>query len=130
MSPKLIQLLAVVATVLVVATGVTRLMRPTPAEQPTTQKKKSVASNTTKPDPPCTIKRASFGGTQASLLKVMKGQVAHYVVLDHPGNNPMMPFYQRDWLEATYGPVQPVLVGDFSSVDGAIMRAASLCKRN
>ena len=35
----------------------------------------------------------------------MKGKVAHYVVLDHPTGNPMAPFYQRDWLEATYGPV-------------------------
>ena len=130
MNPKLIQLLAVAATVLVVATGVTRLISPPPAEQPT-QKKKSVASNTSKqPDPPCTIKRAPFGGTEASLLKVMRGKVAHYVVLDHPVGNPMTPFYQRDWLEATYGPVQPVVMGDFSSVEAAVMRAASLCKRN
>ena len=130
MNPKLIQLLAVAATVLVVATGVTRLMRPQVVSEPA-PKKKSVAANTSKEtDTPCTIKRAPFGGTYASLLKVMKGKVAHYVVMDHPSGNPAIPFYQRDWLEATYGPVQPVVMGEFSSIDAAVSRAANLCKRN
>ena len=105
-------------------------MRPPPPEAPP-PKKKSVATNTGRDaDPPCAIKRAPFGGTQASIVKAMKGKVAHYVVLDHPAGNPMAPFYQRDWLEATYGPVQPVAMGDFSTVEAAVMRAASLCKRN
>jgi hypothetical protein len=130
MNPKTIQLLAVVATCLVVATGVSRLMRPPPPEQPAV-KTKSVASNTGKQaEPPCTIRRAPFGGTQASLVKAMKGKVAHYIVLDHPQDNPMAPFHQHDWLQANYGAVQPVVMGQFATVEAAVMRAASLCKRN
>jgi hypothetical protein len=130
MNPKLIRLLAVAATVLVVVSGVNRLMRPQVVSEPAPKKKSVVANTGKETDTPCTIKRAPFGGTQASLIKVMKGKVAHYIVLDHPGGNPMVPFYQRDWLEATYGSVQPVVMGEFSSVEGAVMRAASLCKRN
>jgi hypothetical protein len=131
MNPKALQLLAVVATCLVIATGISRLRQgPPPADGPQ-QQKKSVASNTQKPEPACTIKRAAFGGTtQTSLLKAMKGKVAHYIVLDHPQDNPMMPFWQRDWLEANYGPVKPAVVGEFSTPDAAIARAATLCRRN
>jgi hypothetical protein len=130
MNPKLIRLLAVAATVLVVVSGVNRLMRPQVVSEPA-PKKKSVAANTGKQaDIPCTIKRAPFGGTQASLIKVMKGKMAHYIVMDHPGGNPAVPFYQRDWLEATYGEAEPVVMGQFSSVESAVTRAASLCKRN
>jgi hypothetical protein len=129
MNPKAIRLLAIAATVLVVVTGFNRWMRPPPPE-PAPQKK-SVASNTGKEaDQPCTIKRAPFGGMQASLIKIMKGKVAHYLILDHPADNPMAPFLQRDWLEATYGNVQPVMMGEFPSPETAILRAASLCRRN
>jgi hypothetical protein len=128
MNPKAIQLLAIAATVLVVVSGINRLMHPTPTEEPKARKN-SVVSNNTK-EPPCTITRAPFGGTQASLLKVMKGKVVHYVVLDNPDDNPAAPLYQYHWLEATYGQVEPVVMGEFSTVDAAIMRAASLCKRN
>jgi hypothetical protein len=130
MNPKLIQLLAIAATVLVVVSGVTRLMHPAPSEEPKARKKSVVSNTTNEKEPPCTIKRAPFGGTQASLLKVMKGKVVHYVVLDHPDDNPAAPLYQYHWLEATYGEVEPVVLGEFSTVEGAIMRAASLCKRN
>jgi hypothetical protein len=114
---------------MVVITGFNRWMWP-PGPPPAPEKK-TIASTTSKgSEQPCTIKRAPFGGTQTSLLKVMKGKVAHYVILDHPTDNPMAPFLQRDWLEATYGPVQPVVMGEFATEDAAVMRAASLCRRN
>jgi hypothetical protein len=129
MNPKAIRLAAIVATCLVVLTGINRLLRP-PTPEPAPQRK-SVASNTAKEaELPCAIKHATFGGTQASLLKVMKGRMVHYVILDHPAGDPVAPFLQLDWLEATYGTVQPVLIGAFPTVDGAVMRAASLCRRN
>lgn len=132
MNPKAIQLLAVVATCLVLATTISRLRQGPPSAEAPAQKKKSVASNTGKKQDelPCTIKRASFGGTQTSLLKAMKGKVIHYIVLDRPQDNPIMPFWQRDWLEATYGTAQPAVVGEFSTAEAAISRAATLCKRN
>ena len=88
MNPKLIRLLAVAATVLVVVSGVNRLMRPQVVSEPAPKKKSVVANTGKETDTPCTIKRAPFGGTQASLIKVMKGKVAHYIVLDHPGRQP------------------------------------------
>lgn len=130
MNPKAIRLLAIAATILVVVSGVNRLMRPQVISEPA-PKKKSIASNTGKDtDQPCTIKRAPFGGTQTSLVKVMKGKVAHYIILDHPADNPFAPFLQRDWLEATYGEVQPVRMGEFATPEAAVLRAANLCKRN
>jgi len=131
MNRKAIQLLAVVATFLVIATGVSRLREgPVPTADKSTQKK-TVASNTKPGELPCTIKRAAFGGTsQTSLLKATKGKTIHYIVMDRPQDNPIMPFWQRDWLEANYGTATPTVVGDFPTVEAAISRAASLCKRN
>lgn len=81
-------------------------------------------------EPPCTIRRAAFGGTRSALLKIMKGPVAHYVVLDLPAGNPMVPYYQSDWLNATYGNAERQLVQEYPTVEEAVMRAASLCRRN
>lgn len=133
MNPKAIQLFALLATCLVIATGVSRLMRPAPPPEQANLKKKSVVSSNTgkkQGELPCAIRRASFGGTQSAVLKVPKGKMVHYVVVDRPQGNPMMPFYERDWLESNYGPVQTSVVGEFSTVEAAVMRAASLCKRN
>lgn len=60
----------------------------------------------------------------------MKGRFAHYVVMDRPQGNPLMPFYQQDWLEANYGQAQPALMGEFATVEEAVAMAAVLCKRN
>ena len=128
MNSKSIQLLAIVATCLILATGISSLMR-SPG-QVGSQKKPPGKKKLAQAEAHCTIKRAAFGGTQSALLKVMKGPVVHYVVLDHPEGNPMMPFYQRDWLEANYGESRPTVVGEFPTVEAAVVRAASLCKRN
>jgi len=132
MNPKAIQLLAVVATFLVVATGISKLLQPPRPPEAKGKQTKSVASNTSKKEAeaPCTIKRVPFGGTQTAVLKATKGKVVHYLILDRPQDNPMMPFWQRDWLEANYGSAEPAVVGEFSTVEAAVNRAASLCKRN
>ena len=131
MNPKAIQLLALLATCLVIATGVARVMRPAPPPEQASLKKKSVVSSTGKKgELPCAIRRAAFGGTQSAVLKVPKGKMVHYVVVDRPQGNPLMPFYERDWLEANYGQAQAAVVGEFSTVEAAVMRAASLCRRN
>ena len=114
------------------------MKRPTLSDAGPQKRPTGVASNNPSPgkkkqqqaELPCTIKRAAFGGTQSALLKVMKGRIVHYVVLDHPEGNPMMPYYQRDWLEANYGDMQPAVVGEFPTVEEAVARAATLCRRN
>jgi hypothetical protein len=124
------QVLAIIATSLIVVTGVNYLLRPPP--RPDGLAKKSQASKTKKPAAlaSCKITRAVFGGTESALLRVTKGHVVHYVVLDLPTDNPLAPAYQSNWLEANYGSAEPALIGVFSTVDAAVDRAAGLCKRN
>ncbi len=58
-----------------------------------------------------------------------KRSVQHYIVLDLPTDNPMMPFYQADWLAANYPARQ--FIGEFATVDAAVQKAAAnYCKRN
>jgi hypothetical protein len=138
MNPKSIRLLAILATCLIIVSGIHALLkRPQPNQAGPLKRPTGVVSNNTsgkrkvpQAELPCTIRRAAFGGTQTSLLRLMKGKVAHYVVLDHPHDNPMVPFYQRDWLEANYGVAEPPVVGEFATVEEAIAQAAILCKRN
>jgi len=121
---KPLHLAAIAATVLLVWSGANSL-RPPP---PPPKKKPPAPAKTAEAH--CTIKRAVFGGTQSALLKVNKGRVVHYVVLDLPTNNPLMPDYQSNWLEANYGKTEPAVIGVFPTVEEAVTKAASLCKRN
>jgi hypothetical protein len=140
MNSQLTRLLAALAACLVILTGIisfkNRMGAPTdegPKKRPTGV----IATQQSKPKPKpeagdasCTIKRAIFGGERAALIKVPKRSVQHYIVLDLPADNPMMPFYQADWLAANYGKVTPQFMGEFATVDAAVRKAANLCKRN
>jgi len=127
---KPLYLAALLATLLVLGTGVNYLQRSPPRpgivakkQNPTTTSKVAQAR--------CTIKRAVFGGTNSALLKVEKDRMVHYVVLDLPTTgDPRMPDYQSNWLAATYGPAVPTVVGVFPTVEAAVAEAASLCTRN
>jgi len=121
---KPLHLAAIVVTGLLVWTGVNSLRPPPPPA-----KKTATPPPKTK-EASCTIKRAVFGGTQTALLKVLKGRTVHYIVLDLPTDNPLMPDYQSNWLDANYGQEQPSVVGVFPTVEDAVTRAANLCKRN
>lgn len=128
---KPLHLLAILATFLLVGTGINSLMRPPQSKEAGPLKKPRIAIGSNKKgELPCTIRRAAFGGTQSALLKVMKGPVVHYVVLDLPTDNPMMPSYQSSWLDANYGDAEPAVIAVFPTVEAAVTRAASLCKRN
>lgn len=139
MNSQLSRLLALLAACLVILTGgisiknwATAPKQNDPPKRPTGV----ISSQQPKPKPPptsegpCTIKRAVFGGERAALIKVPKRGVHHYVVLDLPTDNPMMPFYQADWLAANYGKVSPQFIGEFTTVDDAVKKAAFHCKRN
>jgi hypothetical protein len=122
---KPLHLAAIIATFLLVVSAVNSLMRPPP--RPEAAKKKTAP---VKVADRCSIKRAVFGGTEAAVLKVRKDNMIHYVVLDLPTNDPLMPEYQSRWLDANYGEAQPDVIGVYPTVEDAMTRAASLCRRN
>jgi hypothetical protein len=138
MNSQLSRLLAILAACLVILTGIISIknwMTTPKQEGPRKRPTGVITSEQPKPKPssaeaPCAIKRAVFGGERAALLKVPKRSVQHYVVLDLPTDNPMMPFYQADWIAANYGKVTPQFMGEFATVDAAVQKAAVHCKRN
>jgi hypothetical protein len=123
---KPLHLAAIIATFLLVVTAANSLMRPPP--RPEAAKKKKTAP--VKVAERCSIKRAVFGGKEAAVLRVRKDSMIHYVVLDLPANNPLMPEYQSRWLDANYGEAQPDVIGVYPTVEDAVAKAASLCRRN
>jgi hypothetical protein len=124
---KPLHLAAIFATLLVVSTGVNALLRPPPRPGGPPMRAEAPSRFA---EGRCIIKRAVFGGTVSALLKAKKDRVVHYIVLDLPADNPRMPDYQSNWLEANYGAATPSLVGVYPSVEAAIAQAASLCKSN
>ena len=123
---KPLHLAAMIATFLLVVSAVNFMRQPPP--RPETAKKKRTTP--VKVAERCTIRRAVFGGSEAAVLKVRKEGMVHYVVLDLPTNDPLMPEYQSRWLDATYGQAQPDVIGVYPTVDDAMTKAASLCRRN
>ena len=133
MQSKPLRVLALLATALVIVSGIYKFFdRPT--GQPGAKRPTGVVSQGKKKPAqahlPCTIRHAAFGGTQASVLRFAQGRFSHYVVMDHPFGNPLVPFYQRDWIESNFGEAQPDVLGVFATIDEAIARAATLCRRN
>jgi hypothetical protein len=122
---KPLHLAAILATLLVVVTGVNSALRPAPRHDRPPRPKPTRVSDTR-----CTIERAAFGGTEAAVLKVLKDRTAHYVVLDLPADNPRMPDIASRWLAATYGTAEASLVGVFPTVEDALTKAGGLCRTN
>jgi len=127
---KINTLLAIVATGLIVATGVNSMLAPPPRKQDGPPKKSQAKKKSISGQAACTIRRATFGGTESALLRVQKEGVLHYIVLDLPTDNPLAPSYQSAWLDANYGSAEPSIVGVFPTVAAAVSTAANLCKRN
>ena len=75
----------------------------------------------------CAIAHARFGGRRAQLIQVMQGEVPNYVVLEVGKRSPLAPFQRNDWLRAAYGSGEHTWLGEFSSAQAAIARAARLC---
>jgi hypothetical protein len=120
---KPLHIAAILATFLLVVSAVNAMRAPPRREVKRVAPVKVVNER-------CTIKRAVFGGTESAVLKVKKDRVVHYVVLDLPSDDPVIPEYQSRWLDANYGQAQPSLVGVFPTVEAAVNKAADLCKRN
>jgi hypothetical protein len=75
----------------------------------------------------CTLYHARFGGQRAQLIKVMRGSVSNYVVLEVGKRDPAMRSLRSNWLKAVYGDVEHIWLGEYGSADSALVRAARLC---
>ena len=75
----------------------------------------------------CAIYHARFGGLRARLIKVRRGEVVNYVVIEMPRRDPMMPSVQRNWLRGAYGEAEPAHIAEFTSIDAALAKAVLLC---
>jgi hypothetical protein len=75
----------------------------------------------------CAIFQARFGGSRADLVKVMRGSVANYVVLEIGRRDPLLRRQRAVWLRGAYGDGEQAWIGSFSSPDAAMTRAVKLC---
>jgi hypothetical protein len=76
---------------------------------------------------PCAIDHARFGGQRAQLVKVLRSGAPSYVVLEVGRRDPSMRTRRAQWLRAAYGQAEHVWLGEFTSADAALTRAAKLC---
>ncbi len=128
---KFTTIVAAVATALVAGTLVNSALQPArKKEEKQKQKRPQAKKKSISGQAACTIRRATFGGSQSALLRVQKDGVLHYIVMDLPTDNPVVSAQQVAWLDANYGTAEPSIVGVFSTVDAAVSTAANLCKRN
>ena len=75
----------------------------------------------------CAISHARFGGRRAQLIKVMKGEVPNYVVVEVGKRDPLLRLQRGRWLRAAYGGGEQTWLGEFSSAEAAMARSARLC---
>jgi hypothetical protein len=75
----------------------------------------------------CALYHARFGGRRAQLIRVMRGSVPNYVVMEVGKRDPAMTSLRGTWLKAAYGDVEHVWLGEYASTDAAMAKAASLC---
>ena len=75
----------------------------------------------------CSIYHARFGGTRARLVRIARGNVANYVVVEVSRGSRVLPSVQRAWLRAAFGEGEMVWLGEFAAPDTALSRAARLC---
>src|SRR5262245_32043787 len=119
-SLKPLHVAALGVTLLLVATVVNFRMQPSPPDSARKDAKKKTGPAQVAER--CVIKRAVFGGTESAVLKVKKDQLVHYVVLDLPGGDPMMPQYQSRWLATNYGEAEPSLIGVYPTVEAGVRK--------
>jgi hypothetical protein len=75
----------------------------------------------------CAIFQARFGGARAELVRVMRGSVANYVVIEVGKRDPLLRRQRAIWLRGAYGDGEQTWIGTFSSPDAAMARAVDLC---
>jgi hypothetical protein len=75
----------------------------------------------------CALYHARFGGQRAQLVQVMQGGVANFVVMEIGKRDPLMRVQRSRWLNAAYGEAEHFWLGEFSSAEAALARAAQFC---
>jgi hypothetical protein len=75
----------------------------------------------------CAIYHARFGGQRAQLVRAMREGVANFVVLEMGKRDPVLRVQRTLWLRAAYGEVEHAWLGEFSSAEAAMARAALFC---
>ena len=75
----------------------------------------------------CTLYHARFGGRRAQLIRVTKGSIRNYVILEVGKRDPSMRSLRSNWLKANYGVAEHVWLGEYGSADAALAKAAHLC---
>jgi len=78
-------------------------------------------------DGPCSIYHARFGGTRARLVRIRRGEVANYVIVEVSRGGRVLPSVQRAWLRAAFGEGELVWLGEFASPEAALSKAGQLC---
>ena len=75
----------------------------------------------------CAIYHARFGGTRARLVRMMRDDIANFVVIELSRGERVAASVQRAWLRASYGEGEPVWLGEFASPESALAKAVRLC---
>jgi hypothetical protein len=75
----------------------------------------------------CAISHAPFGSRRAQLVKVMRGEVANFVVIEFGRRDPLLRLQRVRWLKAAYGAGEQTWLGEFGSAEAGMERAARLC---
>ena len=75
----------------------------------------------------CAISHARFGSRRAQLVKVMRGDVANFVVLEFGRRDPLLRLQRVRWLKSTYGAGEQTWLGEVGSAEAGMERAARLC---
>jgi hypothetical protein len=124
-APKITSVAAAVLVLLTCVHAYSR--RGTEAEQPSPREVAYSREAMVTGSGRCALYHARFGGQRAQLIKVMRGGVSNYVVLEVGKRDPSMRSLRSNWLKANYGAGEPVWLGEYGSADTALARAARLC---
>jgi len=129
MSPDRVPTIAAIAVAgLLLLTAVHAVgRRGTEAEQPSPREAANSREAMAAGSGRCALYHARFGGRRAQLIKVMRGSVSNYVVLEVGKRDPSMRSLRSNWLKANYGDAEHVWLGEYGSADSAVARAARLC---
>jgi hypothetical protein len=77
----------------------------------------------------CAIYHARFGGVRAWLVKVMRSDVANYIVMEVSQGRRVLPNVETAWLAGAFSGAEAFWLGEFASAERALARAADLCPR-
>jgi hypothetical protein len=75
----------------------------------------------------CALYHARFGERRAQLIRVMRGSVPNYVVVEVGKRDPAMRALRGTWLKAAYGDAEHVWLGEYASAEAALAKAEGLC---